>query len=84
MFLALKSSNFQVIYENYDSECANLRETTAYMPDDLPSPDCTATGFSTDDGTGDGAFYCINGGTIGGRAGSCTCTGCNDGYSGLR
>ena len=27
-------------------------------------------------------FYCINGGTIGGTTGNCTCTSCNAGYSG--
>ena len=29
-----------------------------------------------------GIFHCINGGTIGGVTGSCTCTGCSKGYTG--
>ena len=42
---------------------------------------CTASSLSTKDGT-DGNFYCINGGTVGGTTGSCTCTSCNEGYGG--
>ena len=42
---------------------------------------CTASSLSTKDGT-DGNFYCINGGTVGGTTGSCTCTSCNAGYGG--
>jgi len=42
---------------------------------------CYATDTTTDDGS-DGHFYCINGGTIGGTTGGCTCTTCNTGYSG--
>ena len=46
------------------------------------SPDpCTASTDQSKDGS-NGAFYCINGGTIGGITGSCTCTGCNTGYDG--
>ncbi|GMI33927.1 hypothetical protein TrCOL_g13243 [Triparma columacea] len=43
---------------------------------------CVATSTSTDDGT-DGNFYCINGGSIGGNTGSCTCTSCNMGSEGV-
>ena len=42
---------------------------------------CVATTDPTDDGS-DGAFYCINDGTIGGTTGSCTCTNCAAGYGG--
>ena len=42
---------------------------------------CSATQSYLDTGS-NGNFYCINGGTIGGTTGSCTCTGCNAGYSG--
>jgi hypothetical protein len=42
---------------------------------------CSASSVSTKDGS-DGTFYCINGGTAGGTTGSCTCTGCDAGYSG--
>ena len=42
---------------------------------------CSATSVSSDDGS-TGAFYCINGGTVGGTPGNCTCTSCNAGYSG--
>jgi len=42
---------------------------------------CSATSVPSDDGS-NGNFYCINGGTIGGTTGSCTCTSCNNGYSG--
>jgi alpha-tubulin suppressor-like RCC1 family protein len=42
---------------------------------------CVASSTSSKDGS-DGTFYCINGGTIGGTAGSCTCTTCNAGYGG--
>ena len=43
-----------------------------------------ACGASTDpSATGsDGNFYCINGGSVGGTAGLCTCTSCNAGYEG--
>ncbi len=44
-----------------------------------PDP-CTASADSSKDGS-DGNFYCINGGTIGGTSGECTCT-CNAGYEG--
>ena len=43
-------------------------------------PNCYASSVSSKDGS-DGSFYCINGGTIGGTPGSCTCT-CNAGYGG--
>ena len=42
---------------------------------------CTASTDNSRDGS-DGTFYCINGGTIGGTTGSCTCTSCNAGYEG--
>ena len=42
---------------------------------------CVATTSSSDDGS-DGNFHCINGGTVGGTMGVCTCTSCNAGYSG--
>ena len=42
---------------------------------------CTASPTSGKDGS-DGTFYCINGGTIGGTTGSCTCTSCDIGYEG--
>ena len=42
--------------------------------------DCTASTYSSKDGS-DGSVYCINGGTVGGSAGSCTCT-CKPGYEG--
>ena len=42
---------------------------------------CTASSTSGKDGS-DGNFYCINGGTVGGNTGSCTCTSCNAGYGG--
>ncbi|MDA9097449.1 hypothetical protein N9L76_00790 [bacterium] len=42
---------------------------------------CYASTDTSKDGT-DGTFYCINGGTIGGSVGACTCTSCDTGYSG--
>jgi hypothetical protein len=42
---------------------------------------CAATSSSSDTGV-DGNFYCVNGGSVAGTAGSCTCTGCNAGYTG--
>jgi len=42
---------------------------------------CTASTDYAKDGS-DGEFYCINGGTIGGNPGSCTCTSCSTGYYG--
>jgi len=42
---------------------------------------CMASDFSNKDGS-DGTFYCINGGTVGGTTGSCSCTSCNAGYGG--
>ena len=43
---------------------------------------CTASADPNKDGS-DGSFYCINGGTIGGTTGSCTCTSCDAGYGGV-
>ena len=43
--------------------------------------DCLITDVDTDNGS-NGYFYCINGGTIAGTTGSCTCTSCDPGYSG--
>ncbi|GMI32159.1 hypothetical protein TrCOL_g6757 [Triparma columacea] len=42
---------------------------------------CVATTTATDVGS-DGNFYCVNGGSIGGTAGQCTCTGCDTGFTG--
>jgi hypothetical protein len=42
---------------------------------------CVATTTATDDGS-DGKLYCINGGSIGGTTGTCTCTGCDVGFTG--
>jgi hypothetical protein len=46
--------------------------------------DCLASANPSDDGSleSDGNFFCINGGIIGGSAGSCTCTSCYDGVGG--
>ena len=46
------------------------------------APLCAASADPNKDGS-DGIFYCINGGTIGGSTGSCTCTSCNAGYEGV-
>ena len=43
--------------------------------------DCVASSDESADGT-DGQFYCINGGTVSGTTGACTCTGCDAGYGG--
>ena len=43
---------------------------------------CSTSTDSTKDGS-DGTFYCINGGTVGGTAGSCNCTSCDAGYEGV-
>ena len=43
--------------------------------------DCTASTDPAKDGS-DGQFYCVNGGTIGGKTDECTCTGCNTGWGG--
>ena len=42
---------------------------------------CVASTNSSKDG-GDGDFYCVNGVTIGGTTGSCTCTSCDTAYGG--
>ena len=42
---------------------------------------CSASSDSAKNGT-DGSFYCIHGGTVGGTAGACACTGCDAGYNG--
>ena len=42
---------------------------------------CTASSDSSKDGS-DGSLYCINGGTVGGTTGACSCTSCNAGYEG--
>ena len=46
------------------------------------APLCAASADPNKDGS-DGIFYCINGGTIGGATGSCTCTSCDAGYEGV-
>ncbi|GMH74627.1 hypothetical protein TrLO_g1929 [Triparma laevis f. longispina] len=43
---------------------------------------CVASSSSSDDGS-TGAFYCVNGGSVGGVSGYCTCTSCNTGFGGL-
>jgi hypothetical protein len=45
---------------------------------------CVTSANPSDDGSleKDGKFYCINGGTIGGIAGQCTCTQCSSGFEG--
>ena len=45
--------------------------------------DCTASSDASKTTGADGEFYCVNGGTIGGVTGSCTCTGCNAGWEGV-
>ena len=45
-----------------------------------PEP-CEATENASDDGA-DGKLYCVNGGTIGGTTGACTCRECGDGWFG--
>ena len=67
-------------------DTSNRGDAAGEMGDNLPALDlgaidCTASQTASDDGT-DGNFYCVNGGTVGGRAGACTCTGCTAGYSG--
>eukprot|EP00519_Triparma_laevis_P006083 CAMPEP_0182519878 /NCGR_PEP_ID=MMETSP1321-20130603/45326_1 /TAXON_ID=91990 /ORGANISM="Bolidomonas sp., Strain RCC1657" /LENGTH=578 /DNA_ID=CAMNT_0024727869 /DNA_START=240 /DNA_END=1974 /DNA_ORIENTATION=+ len=42
---------------------------------------CVASTSSYDDGS-NGTFYCINGGSVGGFLGACSCTSCNMGFSG--
>jgi len=55
----------------------------AYPCDYTPClDDCVATNSPTDTTGADGSFYCINGGAIGGKANTCTCTSCNAGFSG--
>ena len=48
---------------------------------EVPPTACTASGNPSEDGS-DGSFYCVNGGSVSGIAGACTCTGCDAGYSG--
>ena len=63
--------------------CARAIAHTGYSGLSCQTADaCTASTNSQKDGT-DGEFYCINGGTIGGTTGSCTCTSCDTGYSGV-
>ncbi|GMH88396.1 hypothetical protein TrST_g13979 [Triparma strigata] len=42
---------------------------------------CVASTSPSDNGS-DGNLYCINGGTVSGVSGSCTCTSCNTGFGG--
>ncbi|GMH86286.1 hypothetical protein TrVE_jg9121 [Triparma verrucosa] len=42
---------------------------------------CVASTSPSDDGS-NGTFYCINGGSVGGIPGACSCTSCNMGFSG--
>ena len=53
---------------------------TGRAPDECVVSNCVATSVTSDDGT-DGNFYCINGGTPSGTAGTCTCS-CAEGFSG--
>ena len=59
------------------SSCS-LGTLTAAMCE--PNP-CTASTNSSKDGS-DGEFYCVNGGSVGGTTGSCTCTSCARRYGG--
>eukprot|EP00520_Triparma_pacifica_P008787 CAMPEP_0118636156 /NCGR_PEP_ID=MMETSP0785-20121206/2462_1 /TAXON_ID=91992 /ORGANISM="Bolidomonas pacifica, Strain CCMP 1866" /LENGTH=2563 /DNA_ID=CAMNT_0006527243 /DNA_START=9 /DNA_END=7697 /DNA_ORIENTATION=- len=80
--IGLISSSAQKLYTPTSSDCNDMRDVLQYKPDDYSARSCTASPFSTDDGTGDGAYYCINWGVVGGTVGSCTCTNCGAGYSG--
>ena len=84
-YISVSSSIFYNGYESpgSDSECNNLWSETEYKPTDYTPPkvSCTASTSVDADGSSE-LFYCINGGDIGGTAGSCTCTSCNAGYSG--
>ncbi|GMH73073.1 hypothetical protein TrST_g10227 [Triparma strigata] len=42
---------------------------------------CVASISSSDDGS-NGTFYCVNGGSVGGIPGACSCSSCNMGFSG--
>ena len=65
-------------YVSYSTTCDPSYCTCAgYEGDICQTPGaCTASSDPNKDGT-DGEFYCINGGTIGGTTGSCTCTSCD-------
>ena len=62
------------------SNCATC--AAGYSGTDCSADHCVATSTSIDDSS-DGNFYCINGGSIGGTTGTCTCTSCNIGSEGL-
>ena len=68
---------------NGESDATNV--VIINMKDPSPQPPfphaCKASADPSKDGS-DGTFYCINGGTVGGSTGSCTCTSCNKGYKG--
>eukprot|EP01047_Picozoa_sp_COSAG01_P001620 COSAG01_NODE_37_length_34085_cov_64.376626_37_plen_1156_part_00 len=68
-------------YTGVSCEIAPTTPTRPPPPPPRPPQSCVPTPNSRDDGS-TGNFYCINGGTIGGTTGSCTCTSCNAGYSG--
>ena len=59
------------------SSCSFGVVTTAMCE---PNP-CTSSTDSSKDGS-DGEFYCVNGGSVGGTTGSCTCTSCARRYGG--
>ena len=59
------------------SSCSFGVVTTAMCE---PNP-CTSSTDSSKDGS-DGEFYCVNGGSVGGTTGSCTCTSCAKRYGG--
>ena len=78
VLLAMRDIADQVAKPQSVIQSFNLLKHTAYL---IFVSACVATSTSTDDGT-NGNFYCINGGTVGGTTGGCTCTSCHPGYSG--
>ena len=63
------------------ASCEDCITGYVLIGDDCHPDVCTASTDPLKDGS-DGVFYCINGGTIGGTLGDCTCTSCNTGYGG--
>ena len=62
-----------------DPNCATC--AAGYSGTTCAADDCVATSTPTDDGS-DGNFYCVNGGSLGGTTGFCTCTSCDTGFTG--
>ncbi len=74
-------THYRIFYAGIVTTTTNV--TNTFEVDCPTPPSCRASDNPEDDGSGEGDFYCINGGTVSGTPpDNCICADCNEGYSG--